>query len=494
MSGSSTSRPGAAGAGFLERRLAGEQQVLARPLRSLVGRPPVTCRPDATVRDAVALMHAHGVGSVVVVDDAGAATGIFTTHDLVGVVARGAGDAALAEAMTPTPFSLPGHAMAYEAALAMVSLGIRHVLVMQDGGLAGVVSERDLFSLQRLGLAELTAEIRLAASVEVLVGLAAEVRKLARLLVDEGVAPEQLTTFISVLNDRLSQRIIDLERKSHRWSSIGWCWLAFGSEGRLEQTFSTDQDNGIVFVAHDGARPAAVRERLLPFASRVNQALDRCGFPLCKGQVMASNPKMCLSLDEWKARIRGWVVTPEPDDLLNAAIFFDLRPLHGDATLAAELQAWIQPLARSHPAFLRLLAENALESRPPLGVLRDFATADAAGHAHSLDLKLNGARPFIDAARIYALAHGVGATPTAERLRGAREGLGMGQLEAEALVQAFYVVQGERLRVQAPLAPGAAGANRLDPDTLNPFQRRVLKEAFLQARALQERLTLDYQV
>jgi CBS domain-containing protein len=209
---------------------------------------------------------------------------------------------------------------------------------------------------------------------------------------------------------------------------------------------------------------------------------------------MASNPKMCLSLDEWKGRIRGWVVTPQPEDLLNASIFFDLRALHGDATLAAELHAWIAPLARSYPAFLRLMAENALESRPPLGLVRDFSTADAAGSAHSLDLKLNGARPFIDAARIYALAHGVAATHTAERLRAARERVGMGALEAEALAQAFFVVQGLRLRVQAPLDRHAEAPNRLDPDSLNPFERRVLKEAFLQARDLQARLALDYQI
>jgi CBS domain-containing protein len=395
--------------------------------------------------------------------------------------------------MAREPFSLPGHALAYEAALAMVSRGIRHVLVMEDGRLAGVVSERDLFSLQRLGLAELTTEIRLAASVEVLVDLAAEIRKLARLLVDEGVAPEQLTMFVSVLNDRLCQRILEIERKGHRWESTSWCWLAFGSEGRFEQTFSTDQDNGIVFVAHDGTPADAVRKRLLPFAERVNAALDACGFPLCKGLVMASNPKMCLSLDEWKARIRGWVVTPEPNDLLNASIFFDLRALQGDATLAAELQGWIQPLAQSNPAFLRLMAENALESRPPLGWLRDFATDDAE-RAHSVNLKLNGARPFIDAARIYALAHGIAQTNTAERLRAAHSRIGMSRPEAEALVQAFFVVQGLRLAIQAPLPPGAEGANRIDPDQLNPFARRVLKEAFVHARILQARLALDYQI
>ena len=484
----------AAKAGFLERRLAGEQQVLARPLRALVQKAPVVCTRDRTVRAAVQLMSEKDVGSLVVVDGAGHPVGIFTTTDAVASLARREDERSVGEVMTQQPFTLPGHAMAYEAALAMIAHRIRHVLVTDDGALVGVVSERDLFSLQRLGLGEITAEIRLAQSVEVLANVAAEIRRLARLLVEEGVAAEQLTRFVSVLNDRLCQRVLEIERKSHRWDGISWCWLAFGSEGRFEQTFSTDQDNGILFEAHGDAAPDAVRARLLPFARAVNDGLDACGFPLCKGEVMASNPRLCLSGAEWRHRIRGWIERPEPNALLDAAICFDFRALHGDATLAAALRDWIHPVVKANPAVLRLMAENALESRPPLGFMRDFATRDVPGHAHTLDLKVNGARPFTDAARIYALANGLAQTNTAERLRAARAGIGMDAAEAEALVHGFFAVQARRLRNQASLAPGDEGANRVDPDRIDDFERRVLKAAFLQARALQSRLALDYQI
>src|SRR2546426_240287 len=82
----------------------------------------------------------------------------------------------LAALMRRAPLALPGHALAYEAALAMVEKGIRHVLVTEEGRLVGVVSERDLFSLQRLGLAELTMEIRLASDIALLARLASEIR------------------------------------------------------------------------------------------------------------------------------------------------------------------------------------------------------------------------------------------------------------------------------------------------------------------------------
>ena len=80
------------------------------------------------------------------------------------------------------------------------------------------------------------------------------------------------------------------------------------------------------------------------------------------------------------------------------------------------------------------------------------------------------------------------------RLRGDDLDDGMGEAEAEGLVRAFFLIQGLRLRVQARMQPGEEGANHIDPDKLDDFERRMLKEAFLQARRLQSRLALDYQI
>ena len=479
----------------LESRLAGEQQTLTRPLRSLIRNPPVICRENQSVREAVAIMHAQGVGSVVVVDSDSRAVGIFTERDLLAAVASKLETRSVTEVMTGAPLCLPAHAFAYEAALAMIGNRIRHVLVMDEERLIGVVSERDLFSLQRLGLGELTTEIRRAGEVGILENLAAEIRKLTRLLVEQGVAAEQVTLFVSVLNDRLCQRVIEVVRKRYQWEQISWCWLGFGSEGRLEQTFSTDQDNGIIFTAHGGASPGEVRTRLLPFAREVNDALDACGFPLCKGNVMASNPVLCLSVDEWKARMGGWLENSEPKALLDASICFDFRALCGDATLATTLREWVLARMPAHPAFLRQMAENALQARPALGRLRDFVTEDTPNAPHSINLKLRGVRLFVDAARIYALALGLPQTNTVERLRAARAGTGMSVVEMEAMVDAFLAIQRLRLRSQASQEDlTEETANRIDPDTLNEMDRHILKESFRLARRLQQRLALDYQL
>ncbi|NCZ53500.1 MAG: hypothetical protein EBY81_06365, partial [Verrucomicrobia bacterium] len=114
----------------------------------------------------------------------------------------------------------------------------------------------------------------------------------------------------ATLNDKLGCRVLELEALKHDLGGLGFCWIALGSEGRLEQTLATDQDNGIIFTAN--GPPEQIRERLLPFAQAVNQALDQCGFPLCKGGIMAGNPQWCLSIDEWQARFGEWIRNPLP--------------------------------------------------------------------------------------------------------------------------------------------------------------------------------------
>ena len=111
----------------------------------------------------------------------------------------------------------------------------------------------------------------------------------------------------------------------------------------------------------------AARARLAPFARAVNATLDACGFPLCEGGIMARNQKWCLSAAEWRVRFGEWIRNPDPEALLNADIFFDFRALWGKGELADDLRAWLSAVAADAQGFLRMMARNALESRPPLG-------------------------------------------------------------------------------------------------------------------------------
>ena len=125
--------------------------------------------------------------------------------------------------------------------------------------------------MQRVGLRQIRQSIDGARNVESLQHSAADVRQLAFNMLAQGIGSEQLTQFISALNDALTRRVLQLNLDNHRFDGIEWAWLAFGSEGRDEQTFSTDQDNGIVFVPPEGADVAELKQRFLAYALDVDR-------------------------------------------------------------------------------------------------------------------------------------------------------------------------------------------------------------------------------
>ncbi len=472
-----------------------EQQSMSSPLSAIVRREPVTCSPETPVRSVLETMHALEIGSMVAVDEAQRPIGIFTLHDVLNRVALAQLDLdrPISSVMSASLTTLPPQALAYEAALEMAKHGFRHVLVTQDDKLVGIISEKDLFTLQRVGLRQISAAIHGAKDIAALQHAAGDIRQLAHNMMAQGVAAEQLTQFISTLNDLLTVRIIELECSAagDRENPVCavFCWIALGSEGRYEQTLNTDQDNGIIFQPPEGISADQVRAKVLPLALRINQALDACGFPLCKGNIMASNPQWCLSLDEWKDKFAGWIDQGNPEALLNASIFFDFRPLYGQHELAGELRHWLMNKAAANPRFLHQMAANALRNRPPLGLVRDFLV----GEENKLDLKLNGFTPFVDAARIFSLAANVTHTNTVQRLRMSAAKLGISPAETGAWVDALHFIQLLRLRRQhEEIENGSTLDNHIDPDTLNDLDRRILKEAFRQARKLQARLALDY--
>jgi CBS domain-containing protein len=477
---------------------ASEQQTLNSPLSGIGSRSPITVAPETPLRAALETMSTAGIGSLVIAGEDRKPLGVFTRSDLLDrvVLADLALTTPIREAMSASPFMLEEHATAYDAMLAMATHGIRHVLVTDaEGGLTGVVSERDLFALQRVGLRQIRQAIESAQNVEALQHSASDVRQLSFNMLAQGIGAEQLTQFISALNDALTRRVLQLNLENHDFSGIDWAWLAFGSEGRDEQTFSTDQDNGIVFKCPDGVTVEEQRQRFLAFARDVNHDLDRCGFPLCKGNIMASNPQWCLTLDEWKEQFAQWIRVPQPEALLNATIFFDFRTLFGLPELAESMRRHLLMLASGNPMFLRAMAHNALDVEPPLGKLRDFKTDLEPDHPGKIDLKKYGSRLFVDVARIYALATGVHNTNTIQRLRLSSKRLNVRDEEVNALLEALNFIQLLRLQHQyLEGKPGEQGDNLIDPDLLNELDRRILKESFRQARKIQTRLKLDYQV
>lgn len=473
---------------------------LLQPLRALIRRPPVVHAPETPLREALEHMHRERIGSIVVANKADMRPlGIITFSDVLGRIVLQGGDLSvpLADVMSTRLVALAAEASAHDAVLAMARRAVRYVLVVdkgEGGRLLGVVSRGDLYSAQRIASEDVVNAVISARSISELAVAAAGTREFAARLVAQGLAAEHVIQWITSLNDLVSLQAIDLIKARFELPELPWCWLAFGSEGRFEQTLATDQDNGLIFAVPPGEDADGIRQRFLPFAQAVNQALDDCGFPLCRGQIMAGNPQWCLSEAEWRGRFAAWIACGDPKALLNASIFFDFRPLYGEAELAATLRTWLLEQAKNNGIFLRLMAINALHCQPPLGLIRPFVLDRKNDPPNTIDLKQSGTRPYVDAARLYSLAHGVAATGTVERLRALSHLEAFSGDDLQAAIDGFLLVQRLRLSNQQRIGAQSKAVNRLNPYQLNTLERRFLRDAFGQAKQLQQRLKADYRL
>ena len=211
----------------------------------------------------------------------------------------------------------------------------------------------------------------------------------------------------------------------------------------------------------------------------MGEALKRLGFPPCQGGFMASNPRWCQPDSTWRGYFTGWMEAQEPEQVLQASVFFDLRPVAGAESVGRALWEWVCERAPSQRLFLGYMAKAALERHVPLGFFGGFVVERSGAHQGTLDLKARGVFPVTQAVRACALSLGLRETNTLDRLLAAgREGL-FSPREVDELRDAHEVIARLRLAHQlARLDAGAPPDNFVNPEALGKADRLLLKQAF----------------
>ena len=468
---------------------AAEAQLHQNRLGSLVQRAPFTVLPDTPLGKALEQMDQQGIGSILVADSAQRVQGILTRHDLLKrvVLPQTPLDTPMSQVMTPHPKTLDVDSSVEQAAQLMVQAGIRHVPVTDQGRLVGMVSERDLFALQRFSVGNISAAIKAADELTQLRRVASHIATYARNLLGQGVTGQRLTSLVSHLNDLLTQRIIEIVQTHYKIDQQDYCWLALGSEGRHEQTIATDQDNALLLADSVDAEGKIL---YLRFAREVNEALASCGFALCKGNVMASNPEYCRTSREWIDQCDRWIEAGSPESLLQSNIFFDFRPLSGNHDLVKPLADFVRE-AGATSRFISQMATNAMSWKVPLTLFGGLDTQTVDGR-EVIDLKKNAIALMVDFARIYALAHHVQERNTAQRLVAIAKALGYDDQRAQDWVGSFEFLQTLRLRAQLQDKPPGNNPNALDVAFLSKVDKVIFKASLNVTRTMQQRLRLDY--
>ena len=457
---------------------------LTQAVKRLIKVAPVFVAADANVGDAAQQMQRARTGSVLVATEP---PGIVTDRDLRGrVLAANLGpDTPVTQVMTRPLKTIDSDMLAFSALRLMVDENIHHLPVVEEGKIVGVISSTDLLFHQTNNPVYLRRVIdNLDEAVAATGGYAAAIAALANTLFQGGLGALQIAQMVSSLNDALVKRLVQLAETTLGDPPGPYAWIVFGSEGRMEQTLLTDQDNALVF---DEAMKEEDRAYFSALSKRVIDSLIQAGFPPCPGGFMAIN--WCKPLSEWRQLFAQWIRLPEPQALLDAAIFFDFRVVAGNLSLES-LEEIISG-AQDQRRFLTHMLNGAVAFRPPLGFLNRLRTENGG-----IDIKMAGIAPIVSLARVAALATGSRERSTLERLSvGRLSGSVIDPESARLLSEIFPLFL--RLRLRAQLAERKNHDridNRIDLAGLSSFERRQLKDALVIIKRIQEDLRVAWRL
>lgn len=467
------------------------KDVIKRKLESITG--------DESVQTAAALMSELQIGSLLVRDQSENVVGIVTDKDLRSkVVAEGLDyHVPVSKIMSFPVMAIPAHSVCFDALLQMMNQRVHHLAVEQQGRIIGVVTAHDIMVHQGTSPLYLFREIVSQRKIEGLYDLSNKVSLVVRSLIEEGAKANNITRMISVLNDHIVNRMLALLCEEMGPAPYHFCWLMMGSEGRKEQTFKTDQDNALVYETpvDEWEKIKAAKLYFRRFGNKAIEHLASCGYPLCKGEMMASNPKWRKPYSVWKGYFSRWISSPEPQEVLHATIFFDFRSGYGHATLGERLRDYLAAEIPNKGIFLMHLAKDCLAGRPPLSFFRNFIVEKDGEHKNRLDIKTRGLVPIVDFARLLALRHGLRETNTVSRLQLLAEGDHIPrELYTEAREAYEFQMQLRLVHQLRMIEDGLTPDNYIDPAELSDLEKQTLKEAFAVINKIQGYIKSEFRV
>lgn len=449
----------------------------------VVKRAPECLTGSETIQKAAILMSDLQIGSLLVRDPSSQVVGILTDKDLrTKAVAQGLDYQTPVHIIMSSPvLTISSTSVCFDALLQMMDHQVHHLAVERGNEVVGVITAHDIMVHQGTSPFSLFREIVSQRTFEGLYALSDKVPLLVRTLIAEGAKANNVTRMISVLNDHIVNRVLMLLEEDLGPAPQPFCWLMMGSEGRHEQTFKTDQDNALVYDTPPEEWEAIKAAKLYfrRYGSQAIQHLERCGYPLCKGEIMASNPKWRKPYATWRNYFDRWMSAPEPQAVLHATIFFDFRPGYGTVAIADRLREFLLKVAPTRGIFLMHLAKDSLTGKPPLTFFRNFVVEKDGVHKNRMDLKTRGLVPFVDFGRLLALKHGLRETNTLDRFRALaeRDHIPM-ELYTEARDAFEFQMQLRLVHQLRMLEDGQTPNNYIDPADLTELEKQTLREAF----------------
>lgn len=458
----------------------------------------ITCSTRTSIQKAAELMTKKQIGSILVVSKE-LPVGIITDKDFRNKVITGKQPitASVKTIMASPVITYPKNLTITQAQMAMMKSNISHLVITEDGtpntAALGILSKHDLMVSLGDNPAVLVKAIKRATRTKKIKQLRKSIMVLLAGYLEQNIPLGIIAKIISELNDTCIKQVVEISiNKMDTPPPVKFAWLALGSQGRSEQLLHTDQDNALVFEDVPEEDLPKTTTYFLELSKHVTKALNVIGYEYCPADMMASNPKWCLSLQEWKNKLSYWISNPGPNEVLMSSIFFDYSLAYGERSLLDNMSDHIFRTVDKYPIFLVHLANGALQSPSPTGFFRQFLVEQDGQHKDFFDLKSRALRPLIDAARVLILSHSVKAiSNTWERYEKLAE---LEPNNKELYLACSYATKALlKFRTKQGLSHHDSG-RFIELEQLTKQEKMKLKRTFKAIKEIQELITLRFKV
>lgn len=379
--------------------------------------------PEETIQQATFLMTEKRVSSIVVVDEYKKPLGIVTDKDLRKQIATGyfSLEMKVSQLMSSPVRTYPKRMTIAQAQFEMIKNNINHLIITEDGtpatAVCGIMTQHDIETVKGDSIPELMKALKRSKKSKHLKRIRNQSLNLLKGYVVQNIPLGLITDLFHQLFEAITAKAIEIcIKRMPSPPPVRFAWASLGSHARKEQFLLTDQDNAIVFENVSAEKYAETQQYFLELANKVTTMLHKVGYEYCPADMMARNPKWCLSLEKWEEQFQNWVEKANDADLLMFSIFYDMSCSFGERSLVDKLSEKVFHFTQNNERFMVLLAKNALENPSPLGFFRNFIVEHDGKYKDQFDLKARALTTINDIARLLTLSHGIkGVVNTAER-------------------------------------------------------------------------------
>lgn len=470
--------------------------VLRTKLGAFAIKNPAHIAPDMSVQRAAEVMGEINVSSLLIVEGGtleGQLQGIITDRDMRKAVANAVDiQQPVSSIMTTGVRTATSDQLVIEAMLTMAELNIHHIPVVDAGVTSGIITSADIMRLLQANPLYFTGDLGRKNSPEEMREVYEDAQQVAVRFIERGAAADEITSLMTVVADSMARRLLTLAEEKLGPPPVPYAFVVLGSQGRREMGLASDQDNALVISDEFDATTHGTY--FAELSEYVCQGLATAGQVLCPGDMMASNPDWRMTVSQWSSTFHNWITAPEPDALLYAQTFFDMRPIHGDHELAERVHAQAVSSAQNAPRLHAHLAALAARREPPLGFFRGLVVDRSGEYRNTLNVKKGGTAAIVQMARLFAIAGGRDVLGSRQRIEFAAGGP-VSNRSASDLIAAFDFLNSITLRHQVEqVRAGKEPDYHIAPDALSKMDREHLRDAFQIIKGVQSALNIKYPI